>query len=255
MALIRGGNAPYAPSATVIETITRYRERGMATPITTDVLERAGIPESLTPRTLASLKLLGILDGDGNPTPDFEKATRSPDDEYKEKMRDLLIDTYGEVLSFADPAKNSCKEPGRVPGIQPARPAGPNGDPVPRTAGVRCRGRKCRVGSSCPPHDSDQRQRSYRQEGSPPPPSAPVSRPLPRRNSRSPRQARSLMAMCRLHWPGSCGRSPVVALAGRRIAAMSSWQPSRQFSTSACQLRESQPATPPDSSATEEGES
>jgi hypothetical protein len=107
MALENGGNAPYAPPATVLEMITRYRDRGMTTPINVEVLERAGIPESLTRRTLQALKLLEILDGDGNPTSAFEQATRSGDEEFREKLRDMLTTAYGDVFSFADPAKDS----------------------------------------------------------------------------------------------------------------------------------------------------
>lgn len=107
MALSSGGNAPYAPAATVIDVVTRYRERGLSTPFTTEVLERAGVSESLSRRTMQSLKLLQLIDADGNPTPEFDQAAKSPDADYREKMSDLLIETYSEVLNFADPSVDS----------------------------------------------------------------------------------------------------------------------------------------------------
>jgi hypothetical protein len=107
MPLIAGGNAPYAPPGTVIEVITRYRERGLTKPFTADVLERAGVPETLSNRTLHTLKLLELVDSEGNPTADFEAASRAPDNEYKQRLADLILGTYSEVFSFADPAEDS----------------------------------------------------------------------------------------------------------------------------------------------------
>jgi len=107
MPLISGGTAPYAPPTTVIDVVSRYRERGLSTPFTAEVLERAGVPETLSRRTLNSLKLLGFTDDEGNPAPPFEAASRSSDAEYKERLGQLLLDTYADVIAFADPASDS----------------------------------------------------------------------------------------------------------------------------------------------------
>lgn len=107
MTVKAGASAPYAPPAAVIEVLRRYRERGLATPFTTEVLERAGVSDTLTRRTLASLKQLGLIDSEGNPSPEFEAASRAPDDEYKQALGELLLGFYADVISFADPAEDN----------------------------------------------------------------------------------------------------------------------------------------------------
>lgn len=109
MVLQAGGGAPYAPPATVTEILDRYRERGLQTPITTEVLERAGVPESLSQRTLQALRLLDLIQKDGEPSPELERLSRVPADEWHKGMQDLLTAAYSEVWSFVDPAKDSIE--------------------------------------------------------------------------------------------------------------------------------------------------
>ncbi|MBW3537070.1 MAG: DUF5343 domain-containing protein [Actinobacteria bacterium] len=104
MAILTGGTAPYAPPSAVIEVIERYRERGIQTPITTEVLERIGVPESLSNRTMQALRLLDFVGGDGAPTEELVRLGRAPADEYKSGLQNLLVNVYAEVYSFADPA-------------------------------------------------------------------------------------------------------------------------------------------------------
>ena len=48
MAIQADGTAPYAPAGTIIEIVERFRNHGLAEPFDTDVLERAGVPASLS---------------------------------------------------------------------------------------------------------------------------------------------------------------------------------------------------------------
>lgn len=109
MALQTGGGAPYAPPAAVTEILDRYRERGLQTPITTEVLERAGVPESLSQRTLQALRLLDFIQQDGEVSPELERLSRVPAEEWRKGMQDLLTAAYSEVWSFVDPAKDSIE--------------------------------------------------------------------------------------------------------------------------------------------------
>jgi hypothetical protein len=107
MALTAGQSAPYAPPAGVVEILRRYRERGLPKPITTDVLERAGISPTLSQRTHQALRLLGLIDSEGNPSPEFDAASRAPEQDYKERLGDIIIEVYSEVIQFADPDTDS----------------------------------------------------------------------------------------------------------------------------------------------------
>lgn len=104
MPIRTGGTAPYAPPATVLQVINAFRDRGLSTPITLDVLMRASVSESLAPRTLASLKGLELLDNEGNPTAELEGLRRATSDEFRQRLAALVRNVYAEVFKFADPA-------------------------------------------------------------------------------------------------------------------------------------------------------
>jgi hypothetical protein len=107
MPLRSGGPAPYAPGDTTQMVITAFRDRGLATPFTVDVLQRAGVTEALASRTLQTLKLLELIGDDGNPTPAFEGLRRAPAPEYKKRLEEIVRAVYAEVFQFADPATDS----------------------------------------------------------------------------------------------------------------------------------------------------
>lgn len=104
MPLVPNGPAPYAPPKTVVDIISAYREKGLKTPFTIEVLTRAGVPDSLAPRTLQAMKLLDLIDSEGRPSEQFDQAVRMPDGQFREALQDILLAAYSDVFSFADPA-------------------------------------------------------------------------------------------------------------------------------------------------------
>lgn len=107
MAIVENGPAPYAPAQAVISIIEGYRERGLSVPFTLEVLTRAGVTESLAPRTLQALKLLELVADDGQPTETFQRLRVARGDEYRTALQDWLRNVYAGVLQFADPASDS----------------------------------------------------------------------------------------------------------------------------------------------------
>jgi hypothetical protein len=97
---------PYAPPSAVLEAVNRYRNRGLATPITTEVLERISISPSLSPRTLYALQTLDLIDEAGMPTPMLEGLRVAPEAEYQQRLADWLRAAYAEVFSFVDPTED-----------------------------------------------------------------------------------------------------------------------------------------------------
>lgn len=88
--------------------MTAWRDRGLGIPVTPEVLTRAGVPESISPRTLSSLKLLALVDENGKPTEQWEAMkTARGEDEYKARLQEWLRSTYAEVLQYADPSTDS----------------------------------------------------------------------------------------------------------------------------------------------------
>jgi hypothetical protein len=107
MPLQSDGPAPYTATKAITDLIDAYRERGLQTPFTTDVLIKAGVSPTLAPRTLQAMKQLGLLDETGQPTEQFVDLRKAPSDQFKERMQALLQDVYAEVFAFVDPATNS----------------------------------------------------------------------------------------------------------------------------------------------------
>lgn len=108
MAIRSGTPAPYGPPAGVMAVINGFRDRGLATPFTSDVLLRAGVSESLVPRVLQSLKGLDLIDEDGHPTPQMEGLRRAPSEEFKKRLEEVVRAAYAEVFQFTDPATDDA---------------------------------------------------------------------------------------------------------------------------------------------------
>jgi hypothetical protein len=107
MPLRSPGAAPYAPPAAVMEVVNGYRQRGLTTPFTTEVLVRAGVSESLVPRTLKSLEVLELIDKEGKPTAQFDLLRRATSEEFQPRMAEFVRGIYGEVFQFTDPATDT----------------------------------------------------------------------------------------------------------------------------------------------------
>ncbi|HWY60426.1 MAG TPA: DUF5343 domain-containing protein [Rhizomicrobium sp.] len=103
MAVTAATSAPYAPPSAIMEVVNRFR-RGLPPPITAEVLGRAGISDSLIPRTLQALRVLDLITDDGAPTPVLEGLRRSPEPEFQKRLTEWLNTAYADVLAFIDPA-------------------------------------------------------------------------------------------------------------------------------------------------------
>lgn len=104
MAVTPDQSGPYAPATAVMSLIERHRTRGLPSPINDDVLARAGISDSLAPRTLYALKVMDLIDEDGKPTEIFEGIRKAPEAEYQQRLTTWLNTAYADALQFIDPA-------------------------------------------------------------------------------------------------------------------------------------------------------
>ena len=103
-----GGPAPYPPIKSIIALIERYRDRGLPGPITQEILIRSQVvSESLAPRTYQGLKLLDLIDEQGQPTTALKELGTAPSTEFKERLAALVRGAYAPIFSLADPAKDS----------------------------------------------------------------------------------------------------------------------------------------------------
>jgi hypothetical protein len=106
MAVTADKPSPYAPPSAILDLIKRHRDRGLPSTVNAEVLGRAGISESLVPRTLQALATLDLIDETGKPTAIFEGIRLAPEVEYKKRLEDWLKGAYADVFSFVDPSKD-----------------------------------------------------------------------------------------------------------------------------------------------------
>src|SRR5947207_2100967 len=99
------GSAPYTTASAAITALDAFRDRGLGTPVTTDILTRAGVPESISSRTLNSLKSLELVDESGEPSQQFRDLRLARgDEEYRTRLQEWLRAVYAEVLQYTDPS-------------------------------------------------------------------------------------------------------------------------------------------------------
>lgn len=98
--------APYAPASALLDLIERHRNKGLPPIVDSDVLLRAGVSDSLVPRTLQAMKILDLLTEDGRPSQVFEGIRLAPTAEYQQRLTEWLNAAYADALSYIDPATN-----------------------------------------------------------------------------------------------------------------------------------------------------
>jgi hypothetical protein len=106
MVITANSSAPYAPPKSVTEVVDFHRRKGLPTPVTLDRIVMVGVSESLAPRTLQALRLLDLLDDDGNPTQAFEALRVAPEAEFRDRFADVIRGAYAEVFHYRDPASD-----------------------------------------------------------------------------------------------------------------------------------------------------
>jgi hypothetical protein len=99
------GQMGYASPATVRGVIGRFRDQGvLPQPLNRETILRIGVTESLAPRTIQTLKLLGLIDDQGNVTEQFERLRRAPTSEFKTELVSMLRSAYAPVFEAVEPA-------------------------------------------------------------------------------------------------------------------------------------------------------
>jgi hypothetical protein len=92
--------APYAPAAGVITVLERFRETSLGgSRVTTDLVMRLSMGEEVARRVVLSLRLLDLIDDEGQPTNNFVAFKQASSDEYQQVLRDQLYDAYAPVFA------------------------------------------------------------------------------------------------------------------------------------------------------------
>jgi len=93
-----------------MDVVQGFRKRDFPTPMTAEVLVRAGVPDSLAPRTLQALKLLDLVDAEGMPTEAFADLAKAPESEFPDRLATVLRSAYQEVFQFVEPREDGLEK-------------------------------------------------------------------------------------------------------------------------------------------------
>jgi hypothetical protein len=104
MPVTKEGPAPYGPPKAILDLVQRHRNKGLPSPVDADVLARSGVPDSLIPRTLQSLKILDLIEADGTVSETLERIRLAPESEYQLRLSEWLNAAYADALAYIDPA-------------------------------------------------------------------------------------------------------------------------------------------------------
>src|SRR5690242_11913430 len=99
--------APYAPIANVLTVITRIRQGQVPPTLTVADLIRLGVPEGNAPRTLQTLRFLGLAEEDGSHTELVARLERVPEAQYQEFLAEVLRGAYADVFKVINPATST----------------------------------------------------------------------------------------------------------------------------------------------------
>jgi len=106
----RNGGAPYTATHAIMTVIDGFRNRSPRTPVTVDVLEMLGLQQSIAPRTLQALKLLDLLDDDGEPTEALIGLREASSEEFQARLAEVVRAAYSEVFAYRDPVADSPEQ-------------------------------------------------------------------------------------------------------------------------------------------------
>lgn len=99
--------APYAPYKSVHDVIVRYRERGLPDPLTPAALGQVGVADGMTARTLRALRFLGLIDETGARQAPLERLKQATTSEYPEQLAEIVRAAYLPVFTIVNPAEDS----------------------------------------------------------------------------------------------------------------------------------------------------
>lgn len=94
---------PYAPPATFLEALKRFRSRNLPEVIDPGYLQAAGASQATASRILGALRFLRLIQEDGTPEPKLRGLVRSPNEEYRETLAGIVRGAYQEIFVAVNP--------------------------------------------------------------------------------------------------------------------------------------------------------
>ena len=105
--------APYAPTAAVVKVLETYRDTGLGgRAITTELVSKLSVGDSIAPRVVSTLQALDLISTDGQPTDALVAFKQAPSNEYRSVLAESLFAAYEPVFAITgrDLASKSVPE-------------------------------------------------------------------------------------------------------------------------------------------------
>ena len=106
MAILHEGPSPYAPVAHVLRALDHSGQKAPQA-FSKELLMRLGYPEAYARRTMAALKLLDLIDDEGQPTQSFMELRQASAEEYTPRLEQVIRTAYADAFAVVDPATDS----------------------------------------------------------------------------------------------------------------------------------------------------
>jgi hypothetical protein len=94
--------------------IDGYRTKHPHTPFTVENIQPLGVATSIAPRTLQALRLLDLVDDEGEPTAAMDVLREASSTEFPARLAEVLRAAYAEVFAYKDPAQDSPEDMAEV---------------------------------------------------------------------------------------------------------------------------------------------
>jgi hypothetical protein len=110
MTIVREGQAPYPPIEALMAVIDGYRTKHPHTPFTAENIQPLGVAPSIAQRTHQGLRLLDLIDEDGEPTAAMDVLREATAAEFPARLAEVVRAAYAEVFAYKDPATDSPED-------------------------------------------------------------------------------------------------------------------------------------------------
>jgi hypothetical protein len=96
-------NAPYTSPENIERLIEKGRRNGLPPYLNGTYQTSLGISEGMIPRNLATLRFLGLIDGESAPTEQLQRVVTASDEEWRPILAAILRDAYPTVFQAVNP--------------------------------------------------------------------------------------------------------------------------------------------------------
>lgn len=90
--------------------IEGYRTKHPHTPFTIENIQPLGVAPSIAQRTHQGLRLLDLIDDEGEPTPALDVLREATTAEFPARLAEIVRAAYAEVFAYKDPATDSPED-------------------------------------------------------------------------------------------------------------------------------------------------